>query len=216
MAKRKRPTRPAGRPPSKGRKAVFYAEQQRRAARRRRATVAAVVVLGLAVLVAVLASAGGNGGNSGDEVGGAAPEGVATFEVTEQNHVPGTVDYPQTPPVGGDHAPVWQNCGFYDESVVAEQGVHSLEHGAVWITYRPDLPASDQDELRALADRQTFVLVTPFEDLPAPIVASAWGRQLRLDAAGDPALAEFVRAFRQADSAPEPGAPCTGGEGTPG
>lgn len=213
MTKRKHPTRAAGRAPSRGRNATLRAEQQqRRAARRRRAIVVAVVA-GLAVLVAVLA---GGDGNGGDEVGGAAPEGVVAFDVTEQNHVPGTVDYPQTPPVGGDHAPVWQNCGFYDESVVAEQGVHSLEHGAVWITYRPDLPASDQDELRALADRQTFVLVTPFEDLPAPIVASAWGRQLRLDAAGDPALAEFVRAFRQADSAPEPGAPCTGGEGTPG
>ena len=211
MAKRKRPTRPAGRPTSKGGKAVFQTEQQRRAARRRRGIIAAIAVLAVGVLVAVLAAAGGDGGWGG----GAAPERVASFDVSERNHVPGTVDYPQTPPVGGDHAPVWQNCGYYEEPIVAERGVHSLEHGAVWVTYRPDLPARDRDELRALAGRQTFVLVSPFEGLPAPIVASAWGRQLRLEAAGDPELGEFVRAFRQADSAPEPGAPCTGGEGRP-
>ena len=214
MSKRKRPTRPAPRPATKGRKAAFYAEQQRRATRRRRGIIAGVVVLALGVVVAVLASAGRDD-PVGDDGGGAAPAGVTTFDVSERNHVPGTVDYPQTPPVGGDHAPVWQNCGYYTEPIVTEQGVHSLEHGAVWITYRPDLPAPDQEELRALADRQTFVLVSPFEDLPAPIVASAWARQLRLDDVGDPDLGEFVRAFRQADTAPEPGAPCTGGEGSP-
>ena len=211
MAKRKRPARPSSaRTPPKGKKAIFYAEQQRRRRRRRRrAVVAAVVAAAALVIVAVLAASGG------DEPDAASPDGVATFEVAERNHVPGTVDYPQTPPVGGDHAPVWQNCGFYDEPVVAEQGVHALEHGAVWITYRPDIADSDRDQLQALADRQTFVLVTPFEDLPAPVVASAWGRQLRVESPTDARLAEFVRAFRQADSAPEPGAPCTGGEGTP-
>ena len=67
--------------------------------------------------------------------------GLLTFAVASAAHVEGAVDYPQDPPAGGPHAEVWQNCGFYDEPVVKERAVHSQEHGAVWITYRPDLPA---------------------------------------------------------------------------
>jgi hypothetical protein len=58
-------------------------------------------------------------------------------------HVGGNIDYDQDlgiPPAGGPHNPSWQNCGFYDELVRDENAVHSLEHGAVWITYQPDLP----------------------------------------------------------------------------
>jgi hypothetical protein len=53
------------------------------------------------------------------------------------------------------------------------------------------------------------------EDLPSPVVASAWGKQLRLDGAGDPRLERFVSAFQQGPQTPEPGAACTGGVGEP-
>ena len=49
------------------------------------------------------------------------------------------------------------------------------------------------------------------DDLPAPIVLSAWGAQLEVDELPAPEADEFIRAYRQAASAPEPGAPCTGG-----
>ncbi|HSH81963.1 MAG TPA: DUF3105 domain-containing protein, partial [Herpetosiphonaceae bacterium] len=124
----------------------------------------------------------------------APPPGVQSFEVTERDHVQVPVNYPQTPPVGGDHALRWQTCGFYDVPVASENVVHSMEHGAVWITYRPDLGVEEIDSLRRLASRWTHVLVSPFPDLPAPVVASAWGRQLRLDSAGDPRLLQFIRA----------------------
>jgi hypothetical protein len=92
--------------------------------------------------------------------------------------------------------------------------VHSLEHGAVWITFHPDLPPDQVGALRRLA-RQTFVIASPFPDLPTPIVASAWGHQLRLPSATDPRLAQFVRYFRLGPQTPEPGAACTGGVGIP-
>ena len=140
---------------------------------------------------------------------------VRTVAVASRNHVPGTVPYPETPPAGGDHASVWQNCGYYAQPIVPEIGVHTLEHGAVWLTYRPDLPADQVDTLRRLAAGQTFILVTPLDGLSAPIVATAWGRQLELESAEDGALNAFIREFRQGPTAPEPGAPCTGGTGAP-
>lgn len=166
----------------------------------------AVVILGI---VLVVVSAGG-------EEEAVAPPGVVTYEVSSAAHVPGSVAYPQTPPVGGDHSPPpqWQNCGYYSQPVVPENAVHSLEHGAVWITYQPDLPADQVDGLRDLAGR--YVLVSPWADgLPAPVVASAWGSQLLLDSATDPDLEAFIDVFRQGAQTPEPGAACSGGVGQP-
>ncbi|MGH8910121.1 MAG: DUF3105 domain-containing protein [Egibacteraceae bacterium] len=140
-----------------------------------------------------------------------APPGVQAVPVSGRAHVQGAVAYARTPPAGGDHAAVWQNCGAYGTPVASEAAVHSLEHGAVWVTHRPDLPADQVAALRSLAQSATFVLVSPFGGLPAPVVASAWGSQLWLDAANDPRLAEFVRAYAQGPQAPEPGAPCGGG-----
>ncbi len=143
-------------------------------------------------------------------VGRPVPAGVKKFAVTDRRHVQTPVSYPQDPPVGGAHAPVPQTCGFYRRPVRNENAVHSLEHGAVWITYRPATPEQELDSLRSLARNQTYVLVSPYPGLPAPVVASAWGRQLRLDSARDPRLDQFVAAYRLGSQAPEPGAPCKG------
>jgi hypothetical protein len=130
-------------------------------------------------------------------------------------HTGGDVDYAQTPPAGGKHDYVWQNCGFYAEPIRDENAVHSLEHGAVWITYSPDIPQDEVELLRDLAQSQTYVLVSPYEGLPSPVVASAWGKQLTLESAENPDLERFIRAYRQGPQTPEPGAACTGGVGEP-
>lgn len=143
-----------------------------------------------------------------------APDDVQTYDVGPAGqHTGGDVDYEQNPPVGGEHNPVWQNCGYYDKPVRDENAVHSLEHGAVWITYSPDLPQDQVDELRNLAQSQSYILVSPYSDLPdnAPVVASAWGKQVLLDGADDPDLESFISAYRQGPQTPEPGAVCTGG-----
>lgn len=144
------------------------------------------------------------------------PSDVKTYDVGPGGkHTDGTVNYAQNPPAGGKHNPVWQNCGFYDSPVRSENAVHSMEHGAVWITYQPDLPKGQVDKLRDLAHGQTYVLVSPYPDLPSPVVASAWGKQVKLQSAEDPALEQFVSAFSQGPQTPEAGAACTGGTGEP-
>lgn len=141
-------------------------------------------------------------------------EGVVTFNVP-QGHQDGPLTYPQTPPAGGIHNPAWQNCGIYDQPIPNEQAVHSLEHGAAWITYQPDLPTEDVEQLRNLVRGRDFALLSPYSDLPAPVVASAWGVQLKVDSAADPQLSAFLTRYMQGPQTPELGAPCSSGVGTP-
>lgn len=139
------------------------------------------------------------------------PAGTESYGDLEQTHVDTPVNYLQTPPVGGPHAPVWQNCGFYDVEFPKERGVHSMEHGAVWITYSADLPAADIAVLKAFADNGKEVLVSPFTGLPAPVVASAWGKQFIPDGVNDPLLAQFVTYFDDGPQTPELNTPCSQG-----
>jgi len=134
---------------------------------------------------------------------------VQTFTVTRE-HTNEPVTYAQSPPVGGNHRPTWLNCGVYQQPVPDELAVHSMEHGAVWVTYRPDLPG---DAVAALSEAipDTYVVLSPREGLPSPVVASAWGTQLALTGADDPRLEAFVKEYRQGPQTPEPGAACTGG-----
>lgn len=140
---------------------------------------------------------------------------VQTFPKPEAGHQDGPVTYAQTPPAGGPHNPVWQNCGIYDQPVVNENAVHSQEHGAVWVTYRPDLSAEELETLRAQLRGKRYTLLSPYPDLPAPVVASAWGVQLQLDGPNDPRLASFITTYVQGPQAPEPGAACHSGTGIP-
>ena len=169
--------------------------------------IAAVFVAGFAALVIVDARQKAMSGP---------PGGVETYDAGPPGqHTEGDVDYDQSPPVGGPHNPVWQNCGFYAEPIRDENGVHSLEHGAVWITYQPDLNQDEVERMRDLAQNESYVLVSPYPGLDSPVVASAWGKQLRLESAEDPDLERFVNAFSQGPQTPEPGAACTGGIGVP-
>jgi hypothetical protein len=135
--------------------------------------------------------------------------GVETFEVASADHTTETVDYPQDPPAGGPHDPSWQKCAVYDAPVRAENAVHSQEHGAVWITYQPDLAEGDREALAELAVDQPYLLISPYPELEDPVVASAWGAQLRLDSVDDPRLQEFVDTY--AGNGPERGATCDTG-----
>lgn len=141
--------------------------------------------------------------------------GLKTFDIEAGQHTTEPVVYEQTPPVGGPHDATWLNCGIYREPVPDRNAVHSLEHGAVWITYQSDLPEDQVKSLKKLVGSKTYMLLSPYVGLPSPIVASAWGLQVSVDSPDDSRLKEFIKAYRQGPQTPEPGAVCTGGMGTP-
>lgn len=195
-------------------KAAAMRAAVRRAERRRTAVIVAsaglLAVLVLSAVAVVVAQEQRR--QERTRIAAAAPiDGVQEFPDLSQDHVTEPVDYQQSPPVGGDHAPAWTNCGAYEAPVTDEQAVHSLEHGAVWITYRPDLPRIELDALSTLAGQDPYVLLSPYEGQSSHVVASAWGVQLAVDGPDDPRLQRFLDRYLQGSQTPEPGAPCSGG-----
>jgi len=171
----------------------------------RPAPVAAALLLGLAGCTSVVS-------------GQASPE-RPTLDGTQvagypagQQHTEADVDYPETPPVGGEHDPVWADCtgSVYSVQIRAENAVHSLEHGAVWVTYDPAL-VDDEDVsyLTELVEGRPGLLLSPYPDQGAPISLQAWDHQLRVQSATDPAVPQFIDLLVfSPTTTPEPGASC--------
>ena len=194
------------------------------------AVAAAIIVL----IVGVLAASGGDKNDSKDEENSSTiGEDSSTIGEVEQftglstTHIEdpaqgGTVeesnaffDQEGLPPAGGQHFEVWLNCGVYDQPVPTGNALHSLEHGAVWIAYQPDLPSGDVEILRDIVGDSGRRILSPYPDLAAPIVLTAWGFRLRLDTVDDDLIQQFISAYEDSATSPEPGASCRQGTGEP-
>ncbi|GAD87042.1 MULTISPECIES: DUF3105 domain-containing protein [Nocardia] len=141
-------------------------------------------------------------------------DGVTKQEYPAGSHVRATqrVAYDQSPPFGGPHDQSWATCTgeVYASPIRSENAVHSLEHGAIWVTYNPDrLDTEDLAALRDEVDGKPYMLMSPYPNLDSPVALQSWGRQLKLDNVDDPRIARFVTALRQnPNTHPEPGASC--------
>lgn len=191
-----------------------------------------LTVLLLAFALVALASCGGDDGDDGaaaesttedtsdstgdTEVDNPADEGVdgvEAYDIDDNSHAEGSIDYDQSPPVAGPHNPVWVNCDFYSSEVPNENAVHALEHGVVWITYA-DVDDDTLEALADLADDNDRLLVSEYPDQGAPLVLTAWNRQMSVEDLDDDRVDAFVDTYTGEDSvAPEPGASCEGGVG---
>ncbi|MGW2615288.1 DUF3105 domain-containing protein [Streptomyces sp. NPDC001500] len=141
-------------------------------------------------------------------------DGVRTWKgKLGRTHVTKRVEYPTVPPVGGDHNQVWMNCDgdVYTKAVDDMNAVHSLEHGAVWVTYNAKAPKADVAALAAKVEKTPYTLMSPDDDQADPIMLTAWGHQRTVTGASDPNVDKFFEKFVQGAQTPEPGAACTGG-----
>ncbi|MFF1291712.1 MULTISPECIES: DUF3105 domain-containing protein [unclassified Streptomyces] len=160
-----------------------------------------------------------NSANEKDEQQAAAAKKPVSGEKTwdakklTQNHVKDAVDYPMKPPVGGDHAQAWMTCegNVYTKAVANENAVHSLEHGAVWITYNGKATDADVKTLSDKVSKTPYTLMSPGEDQSGTITLSAWGHQLSVSKASDPRVEQFLTKYVQGAQTPEKGATCAGG-----
>lgn len=168
-------------------------------------------------MVFAVALVGSSCGGADDEVLEGALSEVVEVGVAGAEHVLGDVDYPTAPPAGGPHFGAWQNCGFYSVPLLDEVAVHSLEHGAVWVTFAPDIDPAEVGAIVARSAGESHLLASPHIAVDSGVVLSAWGRQLQVASWSDPAVEEFLGRYlgRRSPTAPEAGASCEGAIGAP-
>ncbi|MFP3988672.1 DUF3105 domain-containing protein [Streptomyces sp. E11-3] len=191
-------------------------EEMRRAEQAREKRNRLLAITASAVILAAVVGGGWylvDAANEKQQAKAAPVQGEKSWSDLSQNHVDKQVDYPMSPAAGGDHNQSWLNCDaeVYTKEVPEESAVHSLEHGAVWVTYNGK--AADAD-VKALSDRVAktpYTFISPYKDQSSPIALTAWGHQLKVDEADDARVAEFLDKYVQGPQTPEPGAACTGG-----
>jgi hypothetical protein len=138
--------------------------------------------------------------------------GIVHKTFTSGDHKAGVISYAESPPFGGPHAPVWADCTgtVYPDQIANENAVHDLEHGAVWITYKPGLPSDQLDVLTKLVSGKQYMLLTPYAGLKTNVSLQAWGYQLFVDSAKDSRVKTFIKDLQlNQKNTPELGASCT-------
>lgn len=115
-------------------------------------------------------------------------------KIEGKNHLPqGTeIQYNSNPPAGGNHYPTTAHSGMYDTPPMDGNLVHSLEHGAVILWYKPDLAKDDVERLKKIFNETSGKgIMTPRKGLDVPVAVSSWGRVLKLKTTDEKQIKAF-------------------------
>lgn len=127
-------------------------------------------------------------------------EGTVDYEIIGRNHIAsGTAGsgYNSNPPSSGPHWSSPARNGVYDESLPDEQLLHNLEHGHVWIAYKPDISQDVKNQLKEIVEKDDWkVVLCPREKNDSQIALVAWGRVLKLDQLDTQKVKDFIRTYR--------------------
>ncbi|MDC0748982.1 DUF3105 domain-containing protein [Polyangium mundeleinium] len=158
---------------------------------------------------------GGSGGAGGSEPdagpgdAGACPVTTMAVPIAPAPHVVmcSPVVYATNPPTSGPHYPSWAAFKWYDAPVPRGFLVHSMEHGAVVISYHCEggceselatlaafLDARPADPL-CVAPLKARIIVVPDPALDVRFAAAAWGGLLRADCLDTAALGAFLDTY---------------------
>lgn len=123
-----------------------------------------------------------------------------TFESQGQEHiVEGSTEhvaYNSNPPTSGPHWPQPADWGIYKATQPDERLVHNLEHGGIWISYKPDKVDADTiTQLQDFANRFHLIIVEPRDKNDSPISLTAWTHLENLDHYDEAAILTFITAF---------------------
>lgn len=110
--------------------------------------------------------------------------------------------YKSNPPTSGPHWLGTVGAGIKNEPVPDELVLHSMEHGAVVLWYREDLPESDVGKIKsAFQNASGKKIMLPRKDLDVPVALTSWGYLLKLETIDEEKIKEFIETNN--DRAPE-------------
>lgn len=107
--------------------------------------------------------------------------------------------YSSNPPTSGPHNANPAEWGVYKDEIADQILIHNLEHGGIWISYRPEI---DEEVIKKLGDIATAfgrkVIMTPRQANDNDIAIAAWTRLDKFSASefSEERVREFIRAYR--------------------
>ena len=123
--------------------------------------------------------------------------------------------YDLVPPAGGDHLSAWQTCNgsVYPAPIVDGNAVHSMEHGAVWLTYDPELlDEASVAALGLLIQGRDYSLMSPYPGQGAAVSLQSWGNRYQTEDPADPKIEAYLDTYILNERFnPEAMATCSGG-----
>ncbi len=132
--------------------------------------------------------------------------GTQEFKIVGRNHVNAGTSvntYNSNPPTSGPHWSSPAKGGVYDNQLPDEQLVHNLEHGYIWISYRPsatDSAGISEDDKKKLAEVVTGdnwkMILEPRVQDDTKIALAAWGRFLKMDNLDINKVKDFIKTYR--------------------
>lgn len=107
--------------------------------------------------------------------------------------------YNSNPPTSGWHFGQPADWGVYKQELPDETLIHNLEHGGIWISYKPDIPDDIKKKLEDFYEKYgRKTIVTPRLKNDADIALVAWGRldTFSVSEYSDERVEKFIKAFR--------------------
>lgn len=122
-------------------------------------------------------------------------------------------EYNSNPPTSGGHYEEWETKGIYKEQQPNEGLVHNLEHGYIWISYRPDASSKIVKQLEDFYGIGKKIIIEPRKENDKMIALAAWNWLDKFDPASPEALSDvelkriqdFIDTY--INQGPEPNAP---------
>lgn len=107
--------------------------------------------------------------------------------------------YNSNPPTSGWHYPQAAEWGTYREELPDETMLHNLEHGGIWISYKPDISEEMRANLEEFYKRWgRKIIVTPRSKNDIDIAVAAWTRldKFSVSEYSEERIEQFIRAHR--------------------
>jgi len=127
-------------------------------------------------------------------------EGTIDYDIVSRDHIATGTNgsgYNSNPPSSGPH---WQGPaknGFYDTALPDQQLIHNLEHGHIWIAYKPDVGDEVKNKLKEISQKEDWkVVVAPREANDVKVASVAWGRVLKMDEPDYAKIEDFITTYR--------------------